>query len=75
MFSIHKKNESGFDNIILKNDDPADPVLVDFGISFAGSAAKEDDHETKVGQELGNRAGGLIGTAAGAPGNDELHRP
>ncbi|EAW33695.1 protein kinase [Lyngbya sp. PCC 8106] len=42
------------DNIIIKNDDIASPLLIDFGISFN----KLDDNNTSltpVGQELGNR--------------------
>jgi serine/threonine protein kinase len=43
------------DNIILRNGDPADPVLVDFGIAWADRGETEPDFETELGQELGNR--------------------
>jgi serine/threonine-protein kinase len=41
------------DNIILRNENPADPVLVDFGLSFGPDHGP--DHPTEIGQELGNR--------------------
>lgn len=41
-------------NIILRNDDPNDPIVVDFGLSF-NSADGEDSDLTRVGEEVGNR--------------------
>jgi serine/threonine protein kinase len=40
-------------NVVLRDDDPADPVVVDFGLSFNTAADVEDI--TWTGQEIGNR--------------------
>ncbi|HLO48199.1 MAG TPA: serine/threonine-protein kinase [Kamptonema sp.] len=42
------------DNIILRNDNINDPVLIDFGISF-NKEDSEDTSLTPTGQQLGNR--------------------
>lgn len=42
------------DNIILRNDNINDPVLIDFGISF-NKEDSEDTSLTPIGQQLGNR--------------------
>lgn len=42
------------DNIILRNNDYKDPVIVDFGISFNFNDL-DDDNLTPDGQQLGNR--------------------
>ena len=43
------------DNVILRNGDSPEPVLVDFGIAWANPADVERAFETDVGQEMGNR--------------------
>lgn len=40
-------------NVVLRDSDPAKPVLVDFGLSF--NHANEDVDLTRVGEEVGNR--------------------
>lgn len=40
-------------NIVMRQGDAADPVLVDFGLSF--NSALEIDGVTRVGEEVGNR--------------------
>lgn len=42
------------DNIILRNGNPAEPVLLDFGISY-NDTKPVDGFETESGQHLGNR--------------------
>jgi eukaryotic-like serine/threonine-protein kinase len=41
------------DNVMLRNRDCADPVLVDFGIAFR--AIENEDFKTELHQEIGNR--------------------
>lgn len=40
-------------NILLRNGDPADPVIVDFGLSF--NEIDEEQDLTRVNEEVGNR--------------------
>ncbi|NEP08562.1 MAG: hypothetical protein F6K34_29660, partial [Okeania sp. SIO4D6] len=52
--AIKEKTMSIQDNIMVKNNDINNPVLIDFGISFN----KVDDYDTSLtltGQQLGNR--------------------
>jgi eukaryotic-like serine/threonine-protein kinase len=42
------------DNIILRENNFVDPVLVDFGLSF-NSQEQDDDNKTPSGEQLGNR--------------------
>jgi serine/threonine protein kinase len=42
------------DNIILKNSNPADPVLIDFGLSF-NQDNQPEDFSTPQSQHIGNR--------------------
>jgi len=53
------------DNIILNDDNPLDPYLIDFGISFNS----QDLHgfQTEVGQEIGNRFLRLPELGIGSP--------
>ena len=50
------------DNIILADDDPGRPILLDFGLSFRKGS--DIDFETEHGQEVGNRF-----SAGSAPGS------
>ncbi len=43
------------DNIVMRGGHWSDPVLVDFGMSWANSEDKPTDFETPNGQEIGNR--------------------
>ena len=52
------------DNIILADDDPGRPVLLDFGLSFRKGS--DIDFETEHGQEVGNRFLRLAELTAGS---------
>ena len=52
------------DNIILADDDPGRPVLLDFGLSFRKGS--DIDFETEHGQEVGNRFLRLAELSAGS---------
>ncbi len=53
------------DNIILLDDSPAEPVIVDFGLSFNGAEAEH--LETASREELGNRFLRLPELSSGSP--------
>ena len=55
------------DNVILRQQDVSDPVLVDFGMSWSKPLAQEDAFQTPAGQELGNR---FLRLPEFAPGRD-----
>ena len=42
------------ENIILRNDDPSDPVLIDFGLAY-DEETRAEDFATPAGQQIGNR--------------------
>lgn len=56
------------DNIILRGDQPSDPVLLDFGICYS---ANPDMHRTEAGQELGNRFLRLLELSSGSNGKQD----
>lgn len=42
------------ENIVLRNDEPRDPVLIDFGLAY-DDESRPEDFATPTGQQLGNR--------------------
>lgn len=57
------------DNIILRNDDLGDPVIIDLGLAWADDRT-DRNFETEHGQELGNRFLRLPEFAPGGPQRD-----
>lgn len=51
-FVIHRDIKPG--NVMLRNADPADPVVVDFGLSFM-DAPDESEELTDLNETIGNR--------------------
>lgn len=58
------------DNIILRSDNPSDPVLLDFGLSY--HEISEVDFRTEYGQEIGNRFLRLPELSAGSLGKQDF---